>query len=107
MILLIFENQRIKTKASFMKNNVEEMNIHAVDYPNKCRQKKQLLNLDGWIMILNFSRHAFNIKKPLKKFLMMHRFSHRYVFQFETLNWLPVKGRFNQSINSIVFKYLY
>ena len=25
--------------------------------------------------------------------------------KFETLNWLPVKGRFNQSINSIVFKY--
>ena len=23
----------------------------------------------------------------------------------ETLNWLPVKDRFNQSINSIVFKY--
>ena len=25
--------------------------------------------------------------------------------EFETLNWLPVKGRFNQSINSVVFKY--
>ena len=25
--------------------------------------------------------------------------------KFETLNWLPVKDRFNQSINSIVFKY--
>ena len=25
--------------------------------------------------------------------------------EFETLNWLPVKGRFNQSINSTVFKY--
>ena len=25
--------------------------------------------------------------------------------EFETLNWLPVKDRFNQSINSIVFKY--
>ena len=25
--------------------------------------------------------------------------------QFETLNWLPLKDRFNQSINSIVFKY--
>ena len=24
---------------------------------------------------------------------------------FETLNWLPVKGRFNQPINSNVFKY--
>ena len=25
--------------------------------------------------------------------------------EFETLNWLPVKDRFNQSINSIVLKY--
>ena len=25
--------------------------------------------------------------------------------EFETLNWLPVKGRFHQSINSIVFKH--
>ena len=25
--------------------------------------------------------------------------------EFETLNWLLVKDRFNQSINSIVFKY--
>ena len=25
--------------------------------------------------------------------------------EFEILNWLPVKDRFNQSINSIVFKY--
>ena len=25
--------------------------------------------------------------------------------ELETLNWLPVKDRFNQSINSIVFKY--
>ena len=25
--------------------------------------------------------------------------------EFETLNWLPVKGRFHQSINLIVFKY--
>ena len=25
--------------------------------------------------------------------------------EFETLNWLPVKDRFNQFINSIAFKY--
>ena len=25
--------------------------------------------------------------------------------EFETLNWLPVKDRSNQSINSVVFKY--
>ena len=25
--------------------------------------------------------------------------------EFETLNWLPVKDRFNQSVNSVVFKY--
>ena len=25
--------------------------------------------------------------------------------EFETLKWLPVKDRFNQSINPIVFKY--
>ena len=26
-------------------------------------------------------------------------------FELENLNWLPIKDRFNQSINSVVFKY--
>ena len=25
--------------------------------------------------------------------------------EFETINWLPIKERFNQCINSVVFKY--
>ena len=33
----------------------------------------------------------------------MTHISHK---QFETLNWLPVTERFNQCINSIVFKYM-
>ena len=31
--------------------------------------------------------------------------THIFKNEFETLNWLPVKDRFNQSINPIVFKY--
>ena len=33
----------------------------------------------------------------------MTHISHK---EFETLNWLPVTERFNQCINSIVFKYV-
>ena len=31
--------------------------------------------------------------------------THIFKNEFESLNWLPVKNRFNESINSIVFKY--
>ena len=31
--------------------------------------------------------------------------SHISQKQFETINWLPIKERYNQSVNSIVFKY--
>ena len=37
--------------------------------------------------------------------LQLGKMTHISKNEFETLNWLPVKDRFNQSINSIVFKY--
>ena len=37
--------------------------------------------------------------------LQLDKMTHISKNKFETLNWLPVKDRFNQSINSIVFKY--
>ena len=37
--------------------------------------------------------------------LQLEKMIHISKSEFETLNWLPVKDRFNQSINSIVFKY--
>ena len=37
--------------------------------------------------------------------LQLDKMTHISKNEFETLNWLPVKDRFNQSINSIVFKY--
>ena len=37
--------------------------------------------------------------------LLLDKMTHISKNEFETLNWLPVKDRFNQSINSIVFKY--
>ena len=37
--------------------------------------------------------------------LHLDKMTHISQNEFETLNWLPVKDRFNQSINSIVFKY--
>ena len=37
--------------------------------------------------------------------LQLHKMTRISKNELETLNWLPVKGRFNQSKNSIVFKY--
>ena len=38
--------------------------------------------------------------------LQLDKITHLSKNEFETLNWLPFKDRFNQSINSIVFKYV-
>ena len=38
--------------------------------------------------------------------LQRDKLTHISKNKFEALNWLPVKDRFNQSINSTVFKYL-
>ena len=43
--------------------------------------------------------------KCIRYCLQLEKMTHIFKNEFETLNWLPVKGRFNQSINSIVFKY--
>ena len=43
--------------------------------------------------------------KCIRYCLQLHKMTHISKNEFETLNWLPVKERFNQSINSIVFKY--
>ena len=37
--------------------------------------------------------------------LQLDKMTHISKNEFQTLNWLPVKDRFNQSINSIVLKY--
>ena len=37
--------------------------------------------------------------------LQLDKMTHISKNEFETLNWLPVKDRFNQSMNSIIFKY--
>ena len=43
--------------------------------------------------------------KRIRYCLQLSKITHISRNEFETLNWLPVKDRFNQSINSIVFKY--
>ena len=43
--------------------------------------------------------------KCIRYCLQLDKMTHISKNEFETLNWLPVKDRFNQSINSIVFKY--
>ena len=43
--------------------------------------------------------------KSIRYCLQLDKIAHIFKNEFETLNWLPVKGRFNQSINSIVFEY--
>ena len=37
--------------------------------------------------------------------LQLDKMTHNSKNEIETLNWLPVKDRFNQFINSVVFKY--
>ena len=41
--------------------------------------------------------------KCIQYCLHLDKMTHISQNEFETLNWLPVKDRFNQSINSIVF----
>ena len=43
--------------------------------------------------------------KCIRYCLHLDKMTHISKNEFETLNWLPVKDRFNQSINSTVFKY--
>ena len=43
--------------------------------------------------------------KCIRYCLQLPKMTHISKNEFETLNWLPVKDRFNQSINTIVFKY--
>ena len=38
--------------------------------------------------------------------LQLNKMTHISINELENLNWLLVKGRFNESINSIVFKYI-
>ena len=37
--------------------------------------------------------------------LQLDKITHVSKSEFETLNWFPVKDKFNQGINSLVFKY--
>ena len=43
--------------------------------------------------------------KCIRYCLQLDKMAHIFKNKFETLIWLPVKDRFNQSISSIVFKY--
>ena len=43
--------------------------------------------------------------KCIQYCLQLDKMTHISKKEFETLNWLPIKNRFNQSIYSIVFKY--
>ena len=43
--------------------------------------------------------------KCIQHCLQLDKMTYIFKNEFETLNWLPAKDRFNQSINSIVFKY--
>ena len=43
--------------------------------------------------------------KCIRYCLQLEKMAHISKNEFETLNWLPFKDRFNQSIDSIVFKY--
>ena len=43
--------------------------------------------------------------KYIRCCLQQDKMTHISKNEFETLNWLPVKDRLNESINSIVFKY--
>ena len=52
-----------------MKNNVEEMNIHAVDYPNKCRQKKTATEFRWMDYDFELFQACIQYKKAIKKIL--------------------------------------
>ena len=52
-------------------------------------------------------KHKIQItqNKSIRYRLQLDKMTHISKNQFQNLNWLPVKDRFKQSINSIVFKY--
>ena len=43
--------------------------------------------------------------KCIRFCLQLRKMSHTAQKEFETMNWLPIKERYNQCMNSIVFKY--
>ena len=47
----------------------------------------------------------FMQNKCIRYCLQLDKMTHISKNEFETLNWLPIKDRFNEFINSIVFKY--
>ena len=52
------------------------------------------------------NRIQISQKKCIRFCLQLEKMAHLSHKVFETLNWLPVTERFNQCINSIVFKYV-
>ena len=60
-------------------------------YPNLAQKRKNKIQITQ--------------NKCIRYCLQLDKMTHISKNEFETLNWLPVKDRFNQSINSIVFKY--
>ena len=44
--------------------------------------------------------------KCIRFCLQLDKMSHISQKEFETINWLPIKERYNQCVNSIAFKYL-
>ena len=52
-------------------------------------------------------KHKIQItqNKCIRYCLLLDKMTHISKNKFETLNWLPVKDRFNQSMNSMVLKY--
>ena len=60
-------------------------------YPNLAQKRKNKIQITQ--------------NKCIRYCLQLGKMTHISKNEFETLNWLPVKDRFNQSINSIVFKY--
>ena len=52
------------------------------------------------------NRIQISQKKRIRFCLQLEKMAHLSHKEFETLNWLPATERFNQCINSIVFKYV-
>ena len=61
-----------------------------------------------------YPNHSKNLKnriqtlqnKCIRFCLQLDKMSHISQKEFETINWLPIKERYNQCVNSIAFKYL-
>ena len=62
----------------------------------------------AWYFLTKKSKNRIQIsqKKCIRFCLQLDKMTHISHKEFETLNWLPVTGRFSQFINSIVFKYV-